>query len=44
MVLSDKSVGLQSEGATILLLKQENVEMHPDQPPGSAQKTIAMGR
>ena len=31
VVLSDKSVGLQSEGATILLLKHENVELHPDQ-------------
>jgi hypothetical protein len=31
VVLSDKSVGLQSEGATILLLKHDNVELHPDQ-------------
>eukprot|EP00913_Durusdinium_trenchii_P011836 g11118.t1 len=31
VVLSDKAVGLQSEGATILLLKQDNVELHPDQ-------------
>lgn len=31
MVLSDKSVGLQAEGATILLLKHDNVELHPDQ-------------
>ena len=31
MVLSDKAVGLAAEGATILLLKQENVELHPDQ-------------
>ena len=31
VVLSDKAVGLAAEGATILLLKQENVELHPDQ-------------
>jgi len=31
VVLSDKSVGLQAEGATILLLKHDNVELHPDQ-------------
>eukprot|EP00438_Fugacium_kawagutii_P016821 Skav203780 [mRNA] locus=scaffold206:321771:328094:+ [translate_table: standard] len=31
VVLSDKSVGLQAEGATILLLKHENLELHPDQ-------------
>ena len=31
MVLSDKSVGLQADGATILLLKHDNVELHPDQ-------------
>ncbi|CAE7949248.1 Senp7 [Symbiodinium sp. KB8] len=31
VILSDKSVGLQAEGATLLLLKEDNIELHPDQ-------------
>ena len=41
VVLSDKAVGLQSEGATILLLKQDNVELHPDQPPAWSFAPVA---
>ena len=32
VILSDKAVGLAAEGATILLLREDNVELHPDQP------------